>query len=339
MTTNKASANSDESDDLRAEYDLDYAQSRPNRFAPRMSGTTVAVVLEPDVAAVFGTSEAVNRFLRSVISALPADRIQNATTKRSASSLRSRTPECREGKTVGCLTCNSVSGSVQPGRESEMKADADESDGTMTMPVTEDAREMWLRPGESRACTPATTTGSFISETPTGRDRLPRARDGTGHPRMAGRRRGVLPRRQSEVRRVPGYGRDRQPHEGRRAGVDAREGPGGSAAVKRSSYTGAQSNRWKRTRSRHGTARWRHAPDQAELDAIVTSIVKTVDPDRIILFGSAARGTMNDESDLDILVVKDRCRPRGTTTKILDAAPWGRWPLHAEKAPRARPHS
>ena len=71
-----------------------------------------------------------------------------------------------------------------------------------------------------------------------------------------------------------------------------------------------------------------HAPDQTELDAIVASIVKTVDPERIILFGSGARGTMNDESDLDILVVKDRCRPRGTTTKILDAAPWGRWPLH-----------
>ena len=69
-------------------------------------------------------------------------------------------------------------------------------------------------------------------------------------------------------------------------------------------------------------------PDQAELDAIVASIVKAVDPERIILFGSGARGTMNDDSDLDILVVKDRCRPRGTTTKILDAAPWGRWPLH-----------
>ena len=81
MTMNKASANSDASDDLRAEYDFDYTQSRPNRFSPRMSGTTVAVVLEPDVAAVFDTSEAVNRFLRSVISALPADRMQNATAK------------------------------------------------------------------------------------------------------------------------------------------------------------------------------------------------------------------------------------------------------------------
>jgi hypothetical protein len=81
MTTNKASANSNASDDLPAEYDLDYARSQPNRFAPRMSGTTVAVVHEPDVTAVFDTTEAVNRFLRSVTSALPADRIQNATTK------------------------------------------------------------------------------------------------------------------------------------------------------------------------------------------------------------------------------------------------------------------
>jgi len=79
MTTNKASANPDASDDLRAEYDLDYAKSRPNRFAPRM--TTVAVVLEPDVAAVFDTSESVNRLLRSVISALPAERTRNATAK------------------------------------------------------------------------------------------------------------------------------------------------------------------------------------------------------------------------------------------------------------------
>ena len=38
MTTNKAPANPDASDDLRAQYHLDYAQSRPNRFASRMSG-------------------------------------------------------------------------------------------------------------------------------------------------------------------------------------------------------------------------------------------------------------------------------------------------------------
>ena len=81
MTTNKASARPEAPDDLRDEYRLDYAQSRPNRFASRMSGTTVAVVLDPDVAAVFDTSESVNRLLRSVISALPTDATRNATGK------------------------------------------------------------------------------------------------------------------------------------------------------------------------------------------------------------------------------------------------------------------
>lgn len=70
---NKAASSPETADDLRAEYDLDYARSRPNRFASEMSGTVVAVTLEPDVAAVFDTSESVNRALRSVISDLPND--------------------------------------------------------------------------------------------------------------------------------------------------------------------------------------------------------------------------------------------------------------------------
>ena len=71
MTMNKTPTSSEMSDDLRAEYTLDYSQSRPNRFASRMSGEVVAVVLDPDVAAVFDTSESVNRLLRSVIAAMP----------------------------------------------------------------------------------------------------------------------------------------------------------------------------------------------------------------------------------------------------------------------------
>jgi hypothetical protein len=58
-------------DELRPEYDFDYSQARPNRFAARIKGSVVAVVLEPDVAAVFDSSESVNRLLRSVISAIP----------------------------------------------------------------------------------------------------------------------------------------------------------------------------------------------------------------------------------------------------------------------------
>ena len=42
----------------------------PNRFAARLSEETIVVVLDPDVAAVFYTSEAVNQALRVFITAL-----------------------------------------------------------------------------------------------------------------------------------------------------------------------------------------------------------------------------------------------------------------------------
>lgn len=81
MTTITTQNHSDASDDLRTEYDLDYGQSRRNRFASRMSGATLAVVLEPDVARVFDSSESVNRLLRSVISALPGPSSWSASAK------------------------------------------------------------------------------------------------------------------------------------------------------------------------------------------------------------------------------------------------------------------
>jgi hypothetical protein len=59
---------------LRSEYRFDYSKSKPNRFASKMSEGTVAVVLEPDVAAVFRSSEIVNALLRSIISALPSSK-------------------------------------------------------------------------------------------------------------------------------------------------------------------------------------------------------------------------------------------------------------------------
>ena len=58
-------------DDLSSEYHFDYAKSKPNRFASQLSKGTVAVVLDPDVAAVFQSSESVNDLLRSVIAAMP----------------------------------------------------------------------------------------------------------------------------------------------------------------------------------------------------------------------------------------------------------------------------
>jgi hypothetical protein len=57
--------------DMKAQYRFDYSKAKPNRFAAKMSGCTVAVVLDPDVASVFKSSDAVNALLRSVICAMP----------------------------------------------------------------------------------------------------------------------------------------------------------------------------------------------------------------------------------------------------------------------------
>jgi HEPN domain-containing protein/predicted nucleotidyltransferase len=47
------------------------------------------------------------------------------------------------------------------------------------------------------------------------------------------------------------------------------------------------------------------APDPALLQQVVERIVAAAAPDRILLFGSGARGCMGPHSDLDLLVVKD----------------------------------
>ena|SRR5437660_1605322 len=50
---------------------------------------------------------------------------------------------------------------------------------------------------------------------------------------------------------------------------------------------------------------------------IVRRVVEAAQPDKIILFGSAARGTMGPDSDVDLLVIKDgRFHRRRVTTAI-----------------------
>jgi hypothetical protein len=56
---------------MRAEYRFDYSSAKPNPYAARLGKDTVTIVLDPDVAAVFTSSESVNELLRSVIAALP----------------------------------------------------------------------------------------------------------------------------------------------------------------------------------------------------------------------------------------------------------------------------
>jgi hypothetical protein len=56
---------------MRSEYRLDYSRARPNRFAERVPANAVAIVLDPGVSAVFGSSDSVNALLRSVVRAIP----------------------------------------------------------------------------------------------------------------------------------------------------------------------------------------------------------------------------------------------------------------------------
>lgn len=58
-------------DDMHPEYHFDYSKARPNRFAGLMKEERVVVVLEPDIAQVFTTPEAVNKVLRALITAMP----------------------------------------------------------------------------------------------------------------------------------------------------------------------------------------------------------------------------------------------------------------------------
>jgi len=71
----KAPANNtagESGDELRPEYALDYDAAKPNRFAARVDPTCVLVPLDPHVARIFTTPEAVNNALRNVINAMPS---------------------------------------------------------------------------------------------------------------------------------------------------------------------------------------------------------------------------------------------------------------------------
>jgi predicted nucleotidyltransferase len=47
-----------------------------------------------------------------------------------------------------------------------------------------------------------------------------------------------------------------------------------------------------------------------QINQIVATIVKNVHPDKVILFGSYANGNPGEDSDLDLLVIKDMPQKR-----------------------------
>lgn len=57
---------------MRAEYD--FSGGVRGKYVGRAGGDTVMVALDPDVAAVFGTSAAVNRALRAMLDTVPIAR-------------------------------------------------------------------------------------------------------------------------------------------------------------------------------------------------------------------------------------------------------------------------
>ncbi|MCY6488718.1 hypothetical protein [Leptolyngbya sp. GGD] len=67
----------DSEDELLPEYEFDYKQAKPNRFAANQRRTVV--VLDEDVAQVFTTPESVNKVLRALIESMP----QSASDKAS----------------------------------------------------------------------------------------------------------------------------------------------------------------------------------------------------------------------------------------------------------------
>ena len=62
-------------DDMLPEYDVDYSQVQPNRFAARLAQTRT-IELEADVAAVFTTQDAVNAVLRALIQTMPQSSVR-----------------------------------------------------------------------------------------------------------------------------------------------------------------------------------------------------------------------------------------------------------------------
>jgi hypothetical protein len=62
--TKRPAASRSDSDEIQPEYD--FSKGRRNKYASRYAAGSVVVVLDPDVAATFGTSKEANDALRAL---------------------------------------------------------------------------------------------------------------------------------------------------------------------------------------------------------------------------------------------------------------------------------
>jgi hypothetical protein len=61
-----------ELDDMLPEYRFEYQNARPNRFTAQVVEGSLIVVLEPEIARVFKTQEAVKAILMAIAKTLPS---------------------------------------------------------------------------------------------------------------------------------------------------------------------------------------------------------------------------------------------------------------------------
>ena len=64
-------------------------------------------------------------------------------------------------------------------------------------------------------------------------------------------------------------------------------------------------------------------PDLEKLDRLLGRLIAATDPDRVVLFRSAARGQMTPDSDLDFLLIKRSCNARELARLGRNALPEG----------------
>jgi len=63
---------------------------------------------------------------------------------------------------------------------------------------------------------------------------------------------------------------------------------------------------------------------QELIDYITKKIVDNIQPDKVILFGSYARGDYTNNSDIDLFIIKDGDESGSITRRKIEALLWGR---------------
>ncbi|MEW5766294.1 MAG: nucleotidyltransferase domain-containing protein [bacterium] len=60
------------------------------------------------------------------------------------------------------------------------------------------------------------------------------------------------------------------------------------------------------------------------IDYIVAKIIREIQPEKIILFGSYARGDFNQDSDIDLFIIKESKESSRMIRRKVDGLLWGR---------------